>query len=112
MGGSGSGSPSFPGSGGGGRPFDCETFKTRASLRSPRKEVIETLKKGDILRLDLDNDALPILAKTEDNRTAGSIVVAQQQELADCIRTGHVYTAAVLSVEGGSCILDICREEG
>lgn len=121
MGGSGSGSSSFTGSGGGGRStgkgmagagagspkFDCSAFQTRASLRSPKKDVIDSLNVGDILDLRLTEKKPPVLAVTQDGEVAGSIVIPERDDLVKCMNKGTEYVAEVMSIEGGSCIVHV-----
>lgn len=122
MGGSGPGTPGFRsrkrGVGGigngersGSGKFDCDLFSAKTTLRSPKKSVIDTLDEGDLLDVKLTSGKPPINAVTEEDDIAGSIVIPEQDDLVKCIKKGSVYVVEVLSIEGGTCIVELFAVE-
>jgi hypothetical protein len=117
MGGSGSERPPVGKGGGGGggggrRPTGdggdpCACFVDRVVLASPKPTVIAKLSKNDILKVELKDGKPPVLAVTEGGEVAGTIIPTDLSTLVDCIKTGHQYEANVITIDGGSCTVEI-----
>jgi hypothetical protein len=79
-------------------------------LTSAKADVLKKLAKGDVLRVNTSGGKLPLVAVDKKPRIAGTIVLPEQDQLVDCIKRGTKYTAKVVSLEGGSCIVHISAE--
>ena len=80
-------------------------------LTSAKRDVLEKLSIGNELTIATSDGQLPLVALDKKERIAGSIVLPEQTALLKCIKGGTSYIAKVVSLEGGSCIVDI-RAEG
>lgn len=106
---SGSGGGSGSGSGSGGARFtDCLDIMAQTVLNSPVPEVIGDLKKGDILSISIsmEGERRRVLA-TKSGLIAGSITFGQLATLINCIEDGYEFVAIIISISGGSCIVEI-----
>ncbi len=125
MGGSGGGSVSFgrpsqpddvqqvdpTQGGGGGQPDDCSSIDVNVVLQSPQPAVVTTLRKGDLLRVQLTSGGPPILAVTQQGAAAGAIIPPDIRKLVDCLNKGHDFVAEVLQVTGGAVRVRVYMEQ-
>ena len=79
-------------------------------LTSAKPDVLKKLALDDVLRVDASSGKLPLVAVDKKGRIAGSIIVPEQDQLLKCIKDGTKYTAKVISLEGGSCIVHVSAE--
>lgn len=85
----------------------CSTLIINTTLATPKAEIIETLNKGDTLRISIASDQGPIQAITLDGQVAGTILSREQVKLLSCIVGGTTYEAEVLSRNDGECNVQI-----
>lgn len=101
--------------GGGGGPIinppittdSCERLIIITYLSSPKGDVIDKIKVGDVLSISALSDQGPIIATTSEGEIAGSILSSEQIRLLNCINSGTEYEAVVLSIQSGSCEIRI-----
>ncbi len=101
MGGSGSGgyTPSAPSS-------PCSRITFQATLNSPKQAVLAKLQTGYHLDVQLaaNGQSVEVFYLGE---LAGALTGPQIAQLINCLNTGFVYRATVLSKSGGTCVLSI-----
>ena len=85
----------------------CERLTIVTYLSSPKADVIDKLKEGDILSISALSDQGPIVAITLEGEIAGSILSSEQIRLLNCINSGTEYKAIVLSIQDASCEIRI-----
>ena len=100
-----SGSGGGGGGGGGIGKKDCSSLFIKTYLNSPKPSVLNTLKKGDVLQVELAGTGARriVQASTKKGAVAGSITGADLADLIACINEGYDFVAIVESVSGGSC---------
>ena len=76
-------------------------------LASPTPKVIAKLKVKDILKVELKDGKPPVLAVTEHNEAAGTIIPTDLSTLVGCIKKGCQYEAKVVNIDGGACTVEI-----
>ncbi len=94
--------------GGGGDPCNIRDV---GSLRSPDPAVLGTLAVGTTLGVEVrDIQGVPVLvAVTADGRSAGAIDCRREQDIIDCIRQNHRYSARIDARQGGAVSVGIGR---
>ena len=97
---SGSYTPGGPPSG------DCNIVE-RTPLNSPKPNVLQQLKKGDVLDVQPSADKRSIVARKEEVGIAGSLTPRRLAELLECIEQGRKYKATVLELRGAFCEVEI-----
>lgn len=101
-----------PGSGGGGGEGGgandpCDIHEA-ATLNSPNRKVVATLRSGDVLDVVLRPGPPRQLVAEHNGSVAGSITSPQSTRIIQCInRDGRRYVAEVTSVRGGICRVEI-----
>jgi|SRR5581483_2888400 len=101
------------GGGGNGGPVnggsECKTIYGGATLASPKRNVLSTIKIGDILELETEPQGTTyILYATKAGQKAGTIIHASLAQIIKCIvQDGHTYVANVTTLQGGNCGLEI-----
>lgn len=85
----------------------CEDLVIRTQLASPNPTVVAGLSAGEILTIHLVNALGPIQAMTGEGAIAGAILTSKATQLINCIASGTVYVAKVISVNGGDCQITI-----
>jgi len=103
MGGSSTPGPAIPTP----RQSDCSQLMVRTILASPVAAVLQSVNIGDQLLLRLEPGRSVVIAVDPSGRAAGSIISPDLHNLIDCIRQGNSYTAKVLEIEGGRCVVQI-----
>ena len=83
----------------------------RTHLNSPDPAVVAGLTDRQVLEVFASSPTGPVLARTADGGTAGSITAGQMLRLLECIEGGTGYVAVVLSVTGGRVQVEV-RPEG
>jgi hypothetical protein len=106
IGGSGGSQKGGGGKGKASAAFDCRSFRATVSLRSPDPKVLANVRVGQSLRVVLGGGGRAVVAKAN-GRTAGSIVLPELDSLVACLTKGIEYSAKVLSVEGGACVVEV-----
>lgn len=105
MSGSGGSSERYDGGdGGGSAPDECSSLVVETPLNSPVAQVVRDLKKGDVLRVELEVSAAQIrtlVAKDSVGRIAGSLTPPSLMRILACIEGGFKYDAIVLDKVGG-----------
>lgn len=98
-GGGGGAGPGFPEQG---EPVDCADLTFATTLSDPIPEVVDDLKEGDVLAVELRTEPRRISVVDGDGRDAGAIATQQWDRLLECLQSGNEYEAEVLSVDGGA----------
>jgi len=96
-------------SGGRGDTPECLTLYQGARLASPKRNVLSTLKVGDKLDLQAQpQDSHYVLYASSSGNPAGVITHALIAQIIRCIvEGGHTYIAYVITLDDGSCSLEI-----
>src|SRR5687767_7300964 len=105
----GGGKPGSHGGGGGGRGGEdpCAIHEA-ATLNSPNRNVVATLRSGDLLDVVFRSGPPRQLLAEHNGSIAGSITSPQSTRIIQCIsREGREYVAQVTSVRGGICRVEI-----
>lgn len=96
------------GGGGGGGANDACDIHEAATLNSPNRKVVATLRSGDVLDVVLRPGPPRQLVAEHNGSVAGSITSPQSTRIIQCInRDGRQYVAEVTSVRGGLCRVEI-----
>lgn len=103
----GGGKPGAGGGGGGGAHEPCDIHEA-ATLNSPNRKIVATLRSGDVLDVVLRPGPPRQLVAEHNGSVAGSITSPQSTRIIQCItRDGRQYVAEVTSVRGGICRVEI-----
>lgn len=86
---------------------NCDGLVINTNLASPQAEVIDALNQGDLLEITIASDQGPIQALDQSGNLAGNIISREQVKLLNCIISGTVYEAEVLSINDGQCNIQI-----
>jgi len=93
------------GGGGGGESSStpCETLRFDAQLTSPQPAVVQSLKNGEVLAVDVANmkGQLVVQVRKKSGQIAGGLTGPDASRLRQCIEQGHMYKATVLTINGG-----------
>ena len=84
----------------------CSKQVINTQLSSPNEEIIKTLKKGDVLAIELISSRHTLVALFEDE-IAGVIVNKEMIKLIDCIKKGQSFEAVIRNIIGGMCAITI-----
>lgn len=97
---SGSGGSGYSG---GFEPVDtCDSLFIETQLSSPKDEVIDDIKEGDILDVTVQQmGATSVVVVLHKGQLAGGIAAPQIQKLRECIAQGTEYDATVTSKNDG-----------
>ncbi len=99
-------SPQQGGGGGGGAGIggiDVCALTDDTVINSPVADVIETLKIGDVLIVELVRTApVRLIVRTQEGKIAGAITGAKLPQIIKCIEAGVQYQAQVTSIRGGA----------
>jgi hypothetical protein len=98
---SGSGGGNYGGNSG--TTKDCQSLSIRTQLASPKQDVLNKLKIGDILEVVLTPPTGPVEAVTSAGEIAGAIFHMDIDSLIQCISNNHEYQAKVIEIKGGNC---------
>jgi hypothetical protein len=86
----------------------CDMLAQHTTLNSPNRDVLKTIKKGDVLDVRIGQAGKAIIVEaTKNGNVAGTITSSIIQRLAECIEEGYVYVAEVTENEGGACRVHI-----
>lgn len=80
------------------------TFKT--DLASVDPVILAQVKVGDVYEVKADSERGPAYVSVSGNRL-GTIIHPMDVTLLICLFEGTEYTASILSVEGGKCLVSI-----
>jgi len=96
------------GSGGSGysgnfEPIDsCDSLFIETQLSSPKEEVINNIKEGDILDVNVHQmGTTSVVVVLHAGQIAGGVAAPQLQKLRECIVQGTTYGATVISKNDG-----------
>lgn len=79
-------------------PVSCERLTINTPIASPKEQVIAQLTPGDVLSVELEQQAgTSVIALTFNGLKAGGIASAQTTQLRQCIENGTRYEATVLT---------------
>jgi hypothetical protein len=82
----------------------CEKLNSETTLTSPVRDVVAQLSQGTLLDVEVsDGGCTRVVQAVHNGQVAGSITSSIIQKIAECIESGHVYVAEVVSVQGGAC---------
>lgn len=94
--------------GGGSAPSDPCIFTETSTLNSPKKNVVVTLRVGDVLDVNLLAGPPRQLVAQHNGAIAGSITSPKSPQIIQCIQQRNVtYVAEVTAVRGGVCQIEI-----
>lgn len=85
-------------------PDECNSLSVETPLNSPVAQVTRNLRRGDVLRVELEVSAAQIrtlVAKDSAGRVAGSLTPPSLMRIVACIEGGTNYDAVVLDTMGG-----------
>jgi hypothetical protein len=101
MGGSGSGgyTPSAPSS-------PCSRLSFQATLNSPQAPVLAQLQVGSTLDVELDASGNSVEVHFN-SQLAGAVTGTKVAQLVNCINSGFVFRAVVVTLSGGQCVLRV-----
>ncbi len=86
---------------------NCEGLVINTNLATPNAEVLENLEIGDFLEITIATDQGPIQALDQEGNLAGNIISREQVKLLNCIISGTIYEAEILSLNDGQCNIQI-----
>ncbi|MFC0387627.1 hypothetical protein [Muricoccus vinaceus] len=87
---------------------DLCDFTDRTPLASPNPPVIRSLSVGDLLSIILVKGPPTVVeARNGQGQTAGSITSTMLAQLTECLQGGRQYVAEVISIHGGTCIVEV-----
>ena len=90
---------------------DCALIVVDTTLNSPEPKVVNTLQKGDILKVEISRTAQNreiVVAKDKNGQIAGSLTPPRILDILKCMKEGHSYIAEVISTpKGGECKVKI-----
>jgi hypothetical protein len=95
-----------PGDVGGPRRADaCELLRIETHLMSPQAEALKTVRTGDSLPLGLQQIETHrfVVVLNSSGQVVGTVGSDQAINLIECMDKGFVYTAEILSIDGGAC---------
>jgi len=84
----------------------CSRLSFRATVNSPKPEVISHLSVGDVLDVVLNPQGQGVVLE-RNGGLAGSIVGPQVAQLVNCINSSFDYQATVVQLDGGHCVVRI-----
>lgn len=85
---------------------ECQKIYKPINLLSPVSELLSKINIGDELEFQVvDNNGQNYLQVVYKGETAGS-VTRYARQIIDCIEKGHNYVAVIISLDGGSCVLE------
>lgn len=101
-GGGGGGGGAGPGFAEQSSPPACEDLDFVTALSDPIPDIVEGLREGDTLRVELQTEPhRRIAALTNSGEVAGAVATQQFDRLLECLQAGNAYQAEVRSVDGG-----------
>jgi len=96
------------GGGGGGTPGDACDITEFTTLNSPNRQVVSTLRVGDLLDVELRIGPPRQLVAQQNGTIAGSITSPKSTQIIQCISRQHrAYVAEVKSIRGGVCQVEV-----
>lgn len=99
---SGSGGTGGGGWGGGSSQTPCEVLAFETQLSSPKANVIQRIKIGDVLNIELENlDVTSTIVVSWHGEVAGGLTTPDVLRLRECISSGYKYVAIVLLINQG-----------
>jgi hypothetical protein len=91
----------------------CSNLFITTFLNSPVSAVLETLTKGSVLSLQLDDPTRStVTAWTEDGVVAGSVTSGRHAEMVECMRKDFEYVGIVRDIDEGSCEIEVRPKAG
>ncbi|MBN9395462.1 MAG: hypothetical protein J0H83_09470 [Candidatus Melainabacteria bacterium] len=94
-GGGGSGSVFDPGD-------DCESLVLNTHISSPKEDVVDQLKVGDVLDVSVQmQGATSVVVVSHNGQMAGGLAAPQVAKLRECIQKGTRYIATVTEKNAG-----------
>jgi len=96
---SGSGGGGF--GGGGETEISCSSLRIDATISSPKEDVVNKLKAGDFLTVELESQmGTQLVVLKSGGQKAGGITSPNMPRLRACIESGTVFGATVVSRTG------------
>lgn len=103
---SGSNGPDYSQSRTGTGGDDCSSYRRDKPLQAPNDEVVDGLRAGDILALELrEGPPLVVAVLGAGADEAGSVI--PDTALISCLRRGMKFSATVRSIRGGHLMLSV-----
>lgn len=85
----------------------CERINIRAGVNSPQAEALKDIKLNDVLTLSLQQTPQISIIVSSDSHVVGSLTGPTIIQLINCIENGHQYSATVVDLDGGSCVVQV-----
>lgn len=100
------------GGGGGGTPDtapSCSALKFKALLASPQPGAVTTLRVGEILDIDVAQQAGQVVVRVlqKNGTLVGALAGPDATRVRNCIDQGHDYQAEVLSINLGQVHVEV-----
>ena len=102
MSGGGSGSSSYIPQREEGKKTKCNSLSFLTNLSSPVPAIINNLRTGAVLQIELDPRS-GVIGAYYHGRIAGTLTSDRIAELLRCMNDGYSYIATVQSINGGDC---------
>jgi len=83
----------------------CERINIRANINSPQAEALQELELNNILTVSLQQTPQISIIVSSDSHIIGSLTGPSITQLINCIENGHQYSATVVDLDGGSCVV-------
>lgn len=83
----------------------CKVLRIETNLMSPQADQMKSVRQGDTLPVRLQHDQGRAYAAVlnASGKPIGTIGSEEAITLIECIDKGHVYSADILSMDGGTC---------
>lgn len=85
----------------------CAELLFEAQLNSPQAEVLETLRLGEHLSVELSALPRQVVQVVKNNSVVGAVTGSQTAQLISCLQNEYSFKAEVLSVNGGMCTIRV-----
>lgn len=84
------------------RVDSCDLLVIETQLGSPKEEVVNTIKAGDVLDVTVQSmGAISVVVILHEGQVAGGVAAPEVQKLRECIAQGTTYEATVISKNDG-----------
>lgn len=85
----------------------CDRINFRASINSPKPEVLRNLGISTVLDVKLELTTPITVVVTHSGVTAGSLTGTRVNELITCMQNGFEYSAAIVNIENGNYTVQV-----
>jgi len=88
----------------------CSQLSFRAPLTSPKPQILQALKVGEVLTIHLDPTPPHAVIVSFRGTPAGTLTGPDISQLVRCIQNGFQYAAKVLEVAGSVCVVEVAAQ--